>query len=152
MYNVIDKIRELFGQAPKQRPNPYMVLNTSTGMTAKSAYMRAKYGMDTTQTSLLKKFFNDVNDLIAAKSLDGSYCCMIEIDKDIKQFIPEIIDRFQNKLGYTLVVIDKDTVITNKVTGDNKQLDIASDSAFIILMWSTAYISDIQTSDTIEEN
>jgi hypothetical protein len=114
--------------------------------------MRAKYGMDTTQTSLLKKFFNDVNDLIAAKSLDGSYCCMIEIDKDIKQFIPEIIDRFQNKLGYTLVVIDKDTVITNKVTGDNKQLDIASDSAFIILMWSTAYISDIQTSDTIEEN
>jgi hypothetical protein len=121
-------------------------------MTAKSAYMRAKYGIDTNQTTLLKKFFNDVNALIAAKSLDGSYCCMIEIDKDIKQFIPEIIDRFQNKLGYTLVVIDKDTVITNKVTGDNKQLDIASDSAFVILMWGNAFISDIEASDITKED
>jgi hypothetical protein len=151
MYNITDKVRELLGQAPKQKPNPYTVLNTSTGISAKSAYMRTKYGMDTTQTALLKKFFNDVNSLVAAKSLDGSYCCMIEIDKDIKQFIPEIIEHFQNKLGYTLVVIDRDTVITNKVTGDNKQLDIASDSAFVILMWSNAFISDVESSKENED-
>jgi hypothetical protein len=67
---------------------------------------------------------------------------MIEVDKDIKEFIPEIIERFQNKLGYTLVVLDKDTVITNKITGDNKDFSIPTESTFIIIMWGNASISD----------
>lgn len=138
---MVEKFKEILGIKQKDQ-NPQMMINSSKGITAKSAYMRSKYGQDTTQIELLKKFFTDVNNLISAKSMDGSYCCMIEVDKDIKEFIPEIIERFQNKLGYTLVVLDKDTVITNKITGDNKDFSIPTESTFIIIMWGNASISD----------
>lgn len=142
-----DKVRKFFGLAPKYEASPYSVLNTSTGISAKSAYMRSKYGVDKSQTELLKSFFNDVNSLIASKTLDGSYCCMVEIDKDIKEFIPEIITRFRDKLGYNLIVLDENTVITN--TSTKEEIKFSANSTFVVLMWSNPDISAFKT-DLVE--
>lgn len=138
-----DQIRTFFGFRPKHEVSPYAVLNTSTGISAKSAYMRSKYGADKSQTDLLKAFFGEVNSLIASKTIDGSYCCMVEIDKDIKEFIPEIINHFRDKLGYNLVVLDENSVITN--TAFKSEIKFSANSTFVVLMWSNP---DISTSKT----
>lgn len=145
---IADNVRKFFGRTPKHEASPYSVLNTSTGISAKSAYMRSKYGVDKTQTELLKSFFNDVNSLIVSKTMDGSYCCMVEIDKDIKEFIPEIISRFRDKLGYNLVVLDENTVITNTAT--KEEIKFSANSTFVVLMWSNPDISAFKQLDLVE--
>lgn len=142
---IINRIRGFFGLETKKEATPYTVLNTSTGISAKSAYMRSKYGADKTQTELLKSFFSEVNSLIASKTMDGSYCCMVEIDKDIREFIPEIIKRFRDKLGYNLVVLDENTVIQNTKSGE--EYKFSAQSTFVVLMWSNPVIGDIPSID-----
>lgn len=142
--NLIDKVRVLIGLNPKEQ-TAETILNSSTGISARSAYMRSKYGVDKTQVELLRAFFSNVNNLIASKTIDGSYCCMVEIDKDLEQFTDKIIEHFSTKLGYEVALISKDSTIQNAVATNGGTSEFSFSkirSAFMILMWGNPVLDD----------
>lgn len=120
--------------------NESKIYNDNRALSAKNAYMRAKYGRSLSQKDLLQKFFASANELVAAKSLEGTYCCMIEIDNDIKEFTPKIIKHFQEKLGYKLAIIDNETEIVEK--HGSEPVKLQPNSTFLILMWNTPHITE----------
>lgn len=122
------------------------IFNEERAVAAKSAYMQAKYGHSLTQTDLLKRFFANANAIIKEKCLAGTYCCMIEIDNDIKEHIAKIVYHFKTKLGYKLAIIDNNTIISNK--DDSSTVNLQPNSTFLILMWNDADISETVFSES----
>lgn len=114
------------------------IFNTNDSISAKSAYMHTKYGQDQNQKALLKAFFKSANDLIKQKTMQNAYCCMLEIDEDIVEFVPHIIKRYRDELGYNVVIMFDDTEIKQ----GNEYIRINSGSTFIILMWNNPNIKD----------
>ena len=96
---------------------------------AKSAYMKAKYGQDFSEEELLTQFFTSTKALIEAKSSNGHFCAMVEIDEDIQKFVPEIIELYENKLGYQTIKIDKSTDLNGETLGSIR-------STFLIIIWN----------------
>lgn len=134
---MFDKIKTFFGLSEPQTEED-KIFGVNEAISAKSAYMHTKYGQDQSQKELLKAFFKDAYDLIRSKTLKNAYCCMLEIDEDIIDFLPNIVNRFQNELGYNVVTISNDTEIKQ----DDKVVQIKPDSTFIIIMWNKANIKD----------
>lgn len=136
---ITNKVKSIIGI--KQTPDEMdaKILNSSHAISAKAAYMKSKYGRTLTQKDLLQKFFEKVNEQIQSRSMAGHYYCMIDIDDDIREFIPHITMQFRDKLGYKMAIIDKNTKICNP--GENEVL-LNPNSTFMILLWNTPDISE----------
>lgn len=138
--SVYSDIKNYITGKRKQKNPESKIFNEERAVAAKSAYMQAKYGYALSQKDLLTRFFSNANAIIKEKCMAGTYCCMIEIDNDIKEHMAKIIQHFKVKLGYKLAIIDNDTVITNK--SDNSSINLRPNSTFLILMWNDADISE----------
>lgn len=116
------------------------IFSSSTEVTAKSAYMQSKYGKTTSQKDLLKNFFEQVHNTIQTRCQRGYYYYMVEIDEDITEFTPQIVEHFRDKLGYKTAIINNNTRIIEYPKHCGTMLQ--PNGTFIILMWNTAHISE----------
>lgn len=115
------------------------IFDSSSAVSAQSAYMSTKYGRDKSLKTLLSDFFTHANALIKTKTMNGDYCCMLEIDDDLYPYIPRIIVRFKDELGYNIALIDNNTEIVQNGKSMGK---LNPDSTFIILMWNKVVLKD----------
>lgn len=137
--DIVNKVKNLFGLWKNDDPDA-KIFNSNKAINAKKAYMVSRYEHAISQKDLLQRFFASTNEQIAIKCAQKTFCCMVEIDDDIKEFIPNIVEHFQDKLGYKIIVIDNDTEILDKTT--KKPVKVSPNSTFLILMWNTADISE----------
>lgn len=149
MEKVINTVKSMLGMEVSNDSVNAKLFDSGRAIPAKSAYMHSKYGINKTQSSLLREFFVNANELIASKSNRNEYCCMLPVDNDIKKFIPHIVKRYRDELGYEVIVLDKNTKIT---TTDNKTVSLNKEISFIILMWDCADISEEVLPDVPEDN
>lgn len=133
---MLDKLKTLVG-IPSKDANS--IFDSSTAISAKAAYMNTKYGRTRTREQLLRDFFKDTNDRIKTKTINNEYCCMVEVDEDIKCFLPIILDRYGKELGYNIAVITDGTKIQQP---GEQPVELTPASTFVILMWNNADITD----------
>lgn len=133
MNQTFAKVMKLFG-VPVNVTDEEQLLDSSCAISAKSAYMSTKYGTDKDVKQLLSEFFRHANESIKTKTLHNEYCCMLEIDSDLLHYVPMIVSRFKDTLGYNVIIIDNETEI---VQGGKSLGKINPNSTFIILMWNT---------------
>lgn len=132
---MLDKIKKLIG-LPVHSDE---IFDSSTAINAKSAYMNTKYGRDRSREQLLRDFFKDTNSRIKTKTIQNEYCCMAEIDEDILCYLPVIMERYRDQLGYNVALITNGTKIQQP--GEDP-VEIKPASTFIIIMWNNADISE----------
>lgn len=132
---MLNKIKELIG-LPVHSDE---IFDSSTAINAKSAYMNTKYGRDRSREQLLRDFFKDTNGRIKTKTIQNEYCCMAEIDEDILCYLPVIMERYRDQLGYNVALITNGTKIQQP---GEEPVEIKPASTFIIIMWNNANISE----------
>lgn len=104
-------------------------------ITAEQAYSVAKYNQVKTQADLVASFMNSTMKLIESKQNNNEFCCQVELNKDIRELAPKIIDYFRNKLGFKVVYMDEKTEIKNNGFGDDLKSEIPENSAFLAIFW-----------------
>lgn len=112
-----------------------------TMIPASAAYHKSKFGIVMTDKQLLEHFFTDVKDLINQKSYERKYCGMVEVTEDIIHFLPKIKQKLTNDLGYRIIVLDDNSVITNTKTNEKESLNTGS--TFIVIFWNLQAIEDV---------
>ena len=138
LQNLSEKLKAPFHKMGKESEPDAKIYNSNNAISAKNAYMKSKYGRTLSQKDILSKFFGFVNETIQRKSEVGDYYCILEIDCDIREYIPQVITHFRDRLGYNIAIIDKHTKIIN---GD-EVTRLTPKSAFMILTWNTPDISE----------
>ena len=95
--------------------------------------------------------------MIENKNLHGKFYGIIEVNPDILQFMPKIIDKLNKDLGYKVIVLDDNAEILH--TDTNKKSTMNTGSTFIILIWNKEALADvanmnatISTVDTVVNN
>lgn len=108
-------------------------LFTSSGkpLTAKAAYFLQAYGKAVDEESLLKELFDTIRERILMKSQEGSSLCMIEVNPEITEYIPEIISRYET-LGYSVIEINENSRINGK-----KAPSGFSKGSILIISWNS---------------
>ena len=79
-----------------------LMKRNNTIMNAKDAYLKSKYNRIEDDNTRLKNFKDDLNALIEAKCQISTYCCVVQVEDDLKKFIDDIVQEYKN-LGYTVV-------------------------------------------------
>lgn len=133
--------------------------NQKNAICAEHAYQKSRFGCLKTDKELLNEFFGNVRSMIENKNIAGKFSGIIEVNSDIIQFMPKIMDKLTNDLGYKAVVLDDNVEIINKTT--NVKSEMNTGSTFIILIWNKEAIKnvrktneyvDIENLNKLEEN
>lgn len=108
-------------------------LFTSSGkpLTAKAAYFLQAYGKAVDEESLLKELFDTIRERILVKSQEGSSLCMIEVNPEITEYVPEIISRYET-LGYSVIEINDKSRINGKKVPSG-----FSKGSILIISWNS---------------
>ena len=131
--------------------------HSKSDISAEHAYQKSRFGCLKSDTELLNEFFSDVRLMIENKNLHGKFYGIIEVNPDILQFMPKIIDKLNKDLGYKVIVLDDNAEILH--TDTNKKSTMNTGSTFIILIWNKEALADvanmnatISTVDTVVNN
>lgn len=76
-------------------------------ISAKSAYSVAKYGVVFSDEKIISWYYERIDDLIKRKSTDSQFCAAFDVDDDMKDLIPKIIDNYKSK-GFYVKLISED--------------------------------------------
>lgn len=108
-------------------------LFTSSGkpLTAKAAYFLQAYGKSVDEELLLKELFDTIRERILVKSQEGSSLCMIEVNPEITEYVPEIISRYET-LGYSVIEINDKSRINGKKVPSG-----FSKGSILIISWNS---------------
>lgn len=79
-----------------------LIKRSDMKLTAKDAYLKAKYNRIEDDETRLKIFKENLESLIAAKCEMCSYCCVVQVEEDLQKYTNDIINEYKN-LGYTVV-------------------------------------------------
>ena len=115
--------------------------NKGSCTSAADAYKKSRYGILKTDKMMLEEFFTDVKLLVEQKNMERSYCGMVQIGDDIIKYLPKIKDRLGRQLGYKVIVLDDNTVITNNVL-NTKDL-IQSGHTYLLLIWDKLSVEEV---------
>ena len=74
--------------------------------------------------------------------MERSYCGMLQLDDDIIKFLPRIKDRLMRQLGFKVIILDDNSVITNKVL--KSEDTIKTGSTFVLLVWNKQAIEEVE--------
>ena len=138
---MIKLVEDLINWITANKPSDDMInavdgkVKLNNFITAEQAYTISKYDMVKTQKDLIQAFMNDTITLIETKMNSNKSCCQTEIDKDIRDLAPYIIDYFKNKLGFMCVYMDDKTEIKNAGFAENLEAQIPKNSAFLSIFW-----------------
>lgn len=124
--------------------------NHKTCIPATHAYQKSRYGAVITDKQLLENFFTNVKYMIDSKNASKSYCGMIEVQSDLVKFIPKITDKLMYELGYKVIVLNDNSVITNSVTGHADMMKC--ESTFLLIIWNKAALEDVANIITEEKS
>lgn len=111
-------------------------------ISADQAYRKSRFGCIKTDKELLNEFFEDVRDRIEAKNLKGEFCCIIEVNPDLLQYIPKIMDKLRGELGYKAIILDDNVEIVNKATNTTDTMNAGL--TFIMLIWNKEAVKNTQ--------
>lgn len=109
-------------------------------ITADRAYRYTRFGEYKSDRKLLKEFFDNVERMVAARNTCGKFFGMMDVDIDIQQFLPSIVNRLMNELGFKVIVMNDDTVIK---TGDI-ETKLNGGGTIIMLLWNRESIKDVK--------
>jgi hypothetical protein len=109
-------------------------------ITADRAYRYTRFGEYKSDRKLLKEFFDNVERMVAARNTCGKFFGMMDVDIDIQQFLPSIVNRLMNELGFKVIVMNDDTVIK---TGDT-ETKLNGGGTIIMLLWNRESIKDVK--------
>lgn len=112
-----------------------------TAISAEHAYQKSRFGCLKTDKQLLEEFFVDVRHLIEQKNMAGKFSGIMEICDDIVQFIPQIVKKLTEELGYKVIVLDDETEIINKHT--KEKTTMKTGTTFIVLIWNKEAVRDV---------
>ena len=115
--------------------------NKGSCASAADAYKKSRYGILKTDKMMLEEFFTDVKLLVEQKNLERCYCGMVQVGDDIIKYLPKIKDRLGRQLGYKVIVLDDNTVITNTV--QNTKDSIKSGHTYILLIWDKQSVEEV---------
>lgn len=124
---------------------------------AEEAYTIAKYNIRKEQGELVSAFMDSTMFLIERKYNNNEYCCMVEIQDDIVELAPKLMDYFRNKLGYQVVYMDDKTKIENDGFDESLTSEIPKGSAFMAIFWKDVRMRSIledahkSLADVVEE-
>ena len=111
-------------------------------ISAADAYKMSRYGILKSDKMMLEEFFTDVKLMVEQKNMERSYCGMLQLDDDIIKFLPRIKDRLMRQLGFKVIILDDNSVITNK---ELKSEDtIKTGSTFVLLVWNKQAIEEVE--------
>ena len=74
---------------------------------------------------------------------------MVEIDKDIVSFIPKIKEKLSKELGFKVIILDDNSVITNSVSKTTDTLKCGT--TFVMLIWNKQAIEEVAALNAIQE-
>lgn len=123
--------------------------NDKVSITAVDAYQKSRFGIIKTDKQMLEEFFIDIKNLIEAKNYNREYCGMVEIDKDIVSFIPKIKEKLSKELGFKVIILDDNSVITNSVSKTTDTLKCGT--TFVMLIWNKQAIEEVAALNAIQE-
>lgn len=115
--------------------------NKGSCASAADAYRKSRYGIVKTDKMMLEEFFTDIKLLVEQKNMERSYCGMVQIDDDIIKYLPKIQDRLTRQLGYKVIVLDDNTIITNTTT--NTKNSIKSGHTYLLLIWDKQSVEEV---------
>lgn len=115
--------------------------SNKAAISAEHAYQKSRFGCLKTDKQLLEEFFVKVRELIDEKNMAGKYCGMLEVIPDIIHFIPQIVDKLTNELGYKVVVLNDDVEIVDNKTKEHTQMKTGT--TFLVLIWSKEAVQDV---------
>lgn len=96
-----------------------------TVFTANNVYLNTRYGRIETEEERLKKLYNRINSLIESKSIQGEFCCAIDVPKELAaKSTNDIIEYYKNK-GFTVV--------------NMKDVIEGIDKTFLFITWANKY-------------
>lgn len=116
---------------------------------AEHAYQKSRFGCLKSDTQLLNEFFSDVRLMIENKNLHGKFYGIIEVNPDILQFMPKIIEKLNKDLGYKVIVLDDNAEIHHTDTHSKSTMNTGS--TFIILIWNKEALADVAKQNAIVE-
>lgn len=125
--------------------------NTKAAISAEHAYQKSRFGCLKTETQLLKEFFANVQDTIEVKNLDGQFSAIIEVNTDIIDFMPKIIDKLTKELGYKVIVINDDVEFHNKKTKETHNINVGG-TTYIVLFWNKEAVQEVRQLYISDEN
>jgi len=108
-----------------------LISGVTMQMDCREAYMNTKYGCSYTPEKIFKEFLNKCGAIIKNKIAIGSYCAIIDIDKDMKPYRDKVVSYFKDTLNYKVACIDADML--NKVSGGGEGFD--PDTEYIFISW-----------------
>lgn len=110
-----------------------------TQKTCTEAYMITKYGSAYSPEKLFKEFLNKCSIIIKGKINIGSYCAVIDIEKDMIPYKDKVVSYFRDELKYKVACIGSD--ILNKVSGGTEGFD--PDIEYIFISWKSPKLASI---------
>lgn len=133
---------EIFNKKNAADVSTFFTDDNKVSIKASDAYKKSRYGILKTDKMLLEEFFTDVKLMVEQKNMERSYCGMLQIDDDIIKFLPRIKDRLMRQLGFKVIILDDNSIITNK---EMKSEDtIKTGSTFILLVWNKQAIEEVE--------
>ena len=133
--NIIDTI------LGKKNNDVESVFSDKHSVTAYEAYQKSRFGIVKTDKELVENFFTDVHNLISLKNQERTYCGMVEVGTDIIKFLPKIQDKLMHELGFKVIVLDDNSVVTNSITG--KRDTVKTGTTYLLLMWNKQAIEEM---------
>lgn len=122
--------------------------NDKASIKAVDAYQKSRFGVIKTDKQMLEEFFIDIKNLIETKNYNREYCGMVEIDKDIVSFIPKIKEKLSKELGFKVIILDDNSVITNSVSKATDTLKCGT--TFVMLIWNKQAIEEVAALNAIQ--
>lgn len=137
---------ELFNKKNAADVSTLFTDENKVSISAADAYKKSRYGILKSDKMMLKEFFTDVKLMVEQKNMERSYCGMLQLDDDIIKFLPRIKDRLMRQLGFKVIILDDNSVITNK---ELKSEDtIKTGSTFVLLVWNKQALEDVEEMKT----
>ena len=133
---------ELFNKKNAADVSTLFTDENKVSISAADAYKKSRYGILKSDKMMLEEFFTDVKLMVEQKNMERSYCGMLQLDDDIIKFLPRIKDRLMRQLGFKVIILDDNSVITNK---ELKSEDtIKTGSTFVLLVWNKQAIEEVE--------
>lgn len=133
---------ELFNRKNAADVSTFFTDDNKVSISATDAYKKSRYGILKSDKMMLEEFFTDVKLMVEQKNMERSYCGMLQLDDDIIKFLPRIKDRLMRQLGFKVIILDDNSVITNK---ELKSEDtIKTGSTFVLLVWNKQAIEEVE--------
>jgi len=142
--NIINKVIN-FGNKDSKTVSD--ILNNNKVINADQAYRYTRFGEFKSDKKLLEDFFYELNHMVDARNARGKFYGIIDVDIDIQKYLPLIMNKLRDELGFKVIVMDDDTVIKN----NNEEIKLNGGGKFIMLLWNRESIKDVQEHMYTEE-